>query len=549
MKIYEILIFFIPLYFFTLHSMEEQEYRPRNKGKEREKAFSYDSALKELLDGSGLDEPTKKEDEKISLKSALQSPSQRRRLLSLSFKNSGQSIKKENISKRRSLDSLLSLNDSEFEQFQKEQVSLSNLFALKSIYDSESYQKKTRLDQIESWIDFAYGKIPKNCDTIEGLNEVRYELLTFMILQLEQEASHNGDFSSLEYAHRQKEKAEADKKDLEMRVNFLEGEGHQTTAEIFFMEAEALTKLLSEKKSNLNSCNGEERRLVKTEISELMSKQNILYNIAQAYCSEAKHYFENSIKNGYKETDELLSRVNNLLYLLHAKIKKLIKYDQFRKFFQSSEKYILKAQKLEKKIQPWSEFNEAIEQKKLKISPRTRTEKQTKGFKQIKSKLDEIIKKEYSVFETNHDKERKDFSLNIMLALNKLVEEKREEEYYKAIIDYKIKKNNFNYMRALKAIEKNYKESSENLRNAFKVNPHLPILVTLKLNIERIKRINEKIKVIGEDTDNQKFLTLFNDFLDDSTNSVARIQKSMGNKYSDEGTKKDLREKFKKDYL
>ena len=77
--------------------------------------------------------------------------------------------------------------------------------------------------------------------------------------------------------------------------------------------------------------------------------------------------------------------------------------------------------------------------------------------------------------------------------MNTIIKGKNQTIYYKAIIDYKIKKNIFRYIQDLKRIENNYYESSKLLCEAFALNPQLQILVTIKLNIKRMKRIHKKI--------------------------------------------------------
>ena len=211
---------------------------------------------------------------------------------------------------------------------------------------------------------------------MEDLVEKKYGLLKFLAIQMAEAAQEHDDVENLKHALFKKKEIEEEERDYYSRVNLLDGLKFQRLAEIAFADAE-----------RMNEENKEQQALN-------LYKQKILYNSSQAYCAEAKQYYENALKQGDLQIPHMLDPINNLLYQIQSKIHTFPEYGIFRNRCQSSGKCINRAQKLEKLLQPFNEFKDFLKEKNEKItSPRKRTARLTKLNKRDKAKLERIIER------------------------------------------------------------------------------------------------------------------------------------------------------------
>ena len=165
MKIVWVLLFFLSTIFScTLECMEawalDSNLGMEGKGKEkvRERSASLDSQ-------NTIDDQTEKREKELvvkpkidpSLQAMLNSPSQRRRVLSLSLNKSNTTpIARKQASKHRSIETLFR-TDSEFE-VQQGKMTLFDLLS-KSIYDDESFSTNI-VDELEAWINITCFTVP-----------------------------------------------------------------------------------------------------------------------------------------------------------------------------------------------------------------------------------------------------------------------------------------------------------------------------------------------------------------------------------------------------
>lgn len=464
-----------------------------------------------------------------------ESPSQRRRTLSLFLnkKNSTPILRKENP-RRRSLDSLFR-TDSEFE-IEQSKHKLFDMLS-KSVYDSEA-PFTTMVEEVEAWINIVYSAVPKQCVTMEDLVEKKYGLLKFFTHQWAEVAKLHDDLDNLRFANFKKNEIEADEKDYTMRVNVLDGEHFQRLATVALELANGMIETIELKKKKLERKDSKNKisKKKKPKLDYLKFKQKVLYNSAYAYCSEAKQYYENAIANGDRKAIPLKKKVNGYLIFLQSKIQSFKDYDFFENLIERSGRRIKNAQKLEKKLKSFGAFNDFLKAKEKKItSPRERAAFITKlNRRGDKKKITSIIDKETAKFQQNIDQDQNEFSQKIRDALKNLIKDKKKDTYYKAIIEYKINKQKFTYIQNLKKIENYYGKSSELIFKAFTINPKLQLLLTLKLNLKRMKSIHSKLKLLDQKiVIDELLIKSLKESLKTTKDTVVRIQKPIENSFKE----------------
>lgn len=407
----------------------------------------------------------------------------------------------------------------------------------KSVYDSEA-PFTTMVEEVEAWINIVYSAVPKQCVTMEDLVEKKYGLLKFFTHQWAEVAKLHDDLDNLRFANFKKNEIEADEKDYTMRVNVLDGEHFQRLATVALELANGMIETIELKKKKLERKDSKNKisKKKKPKLDYLKFKQKVLYNSAYAYCSEAKQYYENAIANGDRKAIPLKKKVNGYLIFLQSKIQSFKDYDFFENLIERSGRRIKNAQKLEKKLKSFGAFNDFLKAKEKKItSPRERAAFITKlNRRGDKKKITSIIDKETAKFQQNIDQDQNEFSQKIRDALKNLIKDKKKDTYYKAIIEYKINKQKFTYIQNLKKIENYYGKSSELIFKAFTINPKLQLLLTLKLNLKRMKSIHSKLKLLDQKiVIDELLIKSLKESLKTTKDTVVRIQKPIENSFKE----------------
>jgi hypothetical protein len=335
-------------------------------------------------------------------------------------------------------------------------------------------------------------------------------------------------------------------------------------------------------------CDGKAKVTKKTKsyglkIKDLNDKRKVYYNWAEAYCKEAQQFFREAKACGDKKSN-LLKKTAVFSDLIKTKIKNFNDYEKFEKFYISSKKIIKQAENKEKKMMSYDDFINFIKEKRLKTeSPRKRTARLTKINKSHKKinkydqeKIESIIKKLNALInkknETDKDKnplldenirlqikecnkiiykEKIKFRTKIRDELSQVLkipenkkESKKDDIYYKTIINYKIEKRIFNYIEELLRVINDYIQSSYALFKAFEVNHQLEILVVVQRNINIVKHCNKKINALNREFKSTcidkatlkqlKYKTnikMLNASLDNNVDFVVRIGKPIGQIY------------------